>query len=97
MLEYEEICLYCKSYDPRTQECKRKRVDEKKDPERIRAKVSPRSKPEDQKCKAYKASDDALFAFSEGGISYYDENDWARFKRKALLKNYEELMVRGIK
>lgn len=91
-IQYEEICLYCKQYDADRQECKRKRVNIKKDPERLSAKVNPRSKPEDQKCKSFRMSDDASFAFGAGGIDIYSENDWSKYKRETLLKKFKTIL-----
>ena len=92
VIQYDQICLYCKSYNVETQECKRKHVDEKKDPKRIGAKVSPRQKPDDANCKYYRISDDASFAFSEGGIGYFEKNPWAEFRREKTLKKYESVL-----
>ena len=91
-LKFEEMCVFCKSFDMDRQECKRKRVDEKKDPERIRAKVKPSAKPEDLNCSAFARSDDAKFAFGEGGIGYLAETDWAKFKRNTLIKRYKTIL-----
>lgn len=93
-LLYEEMCVYCKGYDLRRQECKRKRIDEKKDPERLSAKVNPRSKPEDQKCKSYKQSDDAKFCFAEDGKGINDKlpTPWSDYRREQLQKIYQKAL-----
>lgn len=86
-MKYEEICLYCKSYDIDRQECKKRRSSAKED-DRLKAKVSPRSKPDDMSCKTYHKSDEATYAFGEGGIGYFEENAWSRFKRDQIKKKY---------
>ena len=91
-IKYEEICLYCKYFEIDSQECSRKRIDEKKDPQRLRAKVSPFAKAEEQKCKGFKKSEDAAFAFSNEGIGYFEKSPWSKFKREQLLKRYEKVI-----
>ena len=48
--------------------------------------------PFDRKCKSFRMSDDAKFAFGEGGIGYYAETDWSRFKRDQLIKRFEKYL-----
>ena len=79
MLKYQEICLYCKSYDPKKKECRGRPC-------------GPQENPFDRKCKSFRMSDDAKFAFGEGGIGYYAETDWSRFKRDQLIKRFEKYL-----
>ena len=81
MLKYKEMCLYCKSFNRKTEDCSAKKY-----------KVNPRDVPEEIKCNRYKMSDDAKFAFGDDAISYYEKNPWSEYKRKALLKEYENVL-----
>lgn len=93
-LNYEEICLYCKGYNLSKQEYKRKHVDEKKDPERLSAKVKPQSKPEDQKCKSFRMSEDAKFCFDEENKGINDKlpTPWSDYRRNQLQKIYQKAL-----
>ena len=78
-LKYEEIRLYCKSYDSDKRECKGRAV-------------SPTDKPADMKCRWFKKSEDAKFTFGDGGIRYYEETPWSRYKRDKLKERYARIL-----
>lgn len=79
ILKYEEICLYCKSYNADKRQCRGKDC-------------APNEKPADKNCRYFHKSDDAKFAFADGGIGYLAETDWSRFKREGLLKRFEKIL-----
>ena len=80
-LKYEEICLYCKTYDIKKRQCRGRDC-------------APTEKPEDKKCYYFRKSDDAKFCFAENNTGINDKlpTEWSNYKREKLKDMYYKIL-----
>lgn len=80
-LKYKEICLYCRSYDISSRKCKGRDC-------------APTDEPDEKKCRYFRISDDAEFAFSDDNTGINDKlpTEWSRYRREKLKEMYEKIL-----
>ena len=80
-LKFEEICLYCRSYDLAKKECRGRSC-------------APTEKPADKKCRSFRKSEDAKFCFSDENVGINDKlpTEWSAYRREKLKEMYSKIL-----